>query len=377
MSGCFVEDRVRGSRLEHRQGVRARQHGPPSGRQGRLLPGAAGRQLPGHALRDVPDPRVAGHPGRSASPRSGQRRPDGARHQVQHAGAARRLAAAAEVRDPQRRARLRQDRDLHAQADRRRQRLAACTCTSRSGRTARTCSPATAMPACREFALYYIGGIIKHARALNAITNPGTNSYKRLVPGFEAPVKLAYSAKQPLGVDPHPLRGQPEGPPHRGALPGSAVQPVPGLRAMLMAGLDGVENKIHPGEAATQGPVPPAAGRRREDPDRLPQPGPGARLPGQGPRVPDQGRRVHRRLHRRLHRAEDAGGHALPHDHPPGRVRHVLLAVSPSQAVTTVQKGRLAAVPFSLRCIGRDNGRCMTIGRRRCARLAQGQESLH
>ena len=80
--GLLRQDRVRRSRLEHRQGIRARQLRLPPGGQGRLLPGAAGRQLPGHALRDVPDPRVAGHPGRGAPPRSRRRRPEGARHQV-------------------------------------------------------------------------------------------------------------------------------------------------------------------------------------------------------------------------------------------------------------------------------------------------------
>jgi hypothetical protein len=66
MSGCFVKIDRR-SLVEHRQGIRRRQQGPPSHHQGRLLPGAPGRQLPGHALRNVPGPRIAGHPGRSAS----------------------------------------------------------------------------------------------------------------------------------------------------------------------------------------------------------------------------------------------------------------------------------------------------------------------
>ena len=82
-----------------------------------------------------------------------------------------------------------------------------------------------------EFALFYIGGIIKHARALNAITNPGTNSYKRLVPGFEAPVKLAYSsAKQPLGFDPHSLCTRvPKGRRIEARFPDPQVQPVSGV----------------------------------------------------------------------------------------------------------------------------------------------------
>ncbi len=103
-----------------------------------------------------------------------------------------------------------------------------------------------------DFALYYIGGIIKHARALNAITNPGTNSYKRLVPGFEAPVKLAYSAKNRSASIRIPHVDSPKARRIEARFPDPLMNPYLGFSALLMAGLDGVENKIHPGEAATK-----------------------------------------------------------------------------------------------------------------------------
>jgi glutamine synthetase type I len=103
-----------------------------------------------------------------------------------------------------------------------------------------------------EFALYYIGGVIKHARALNAITNPGTNSYKRLVPGFEAPVKLAYSSRNRSASIRIPYVANPKGRRIEVRFPDPTCNPYLGFAAMLMAGLDGVENKIHPGEAASK-----------------------------------------------------------------------------------------------------------------------------
>ena len=155
----------------------------------------------------------------------------------------------------------------------------ACTPTSRSGKARTRCSRATAMPACSDMCLYFIGGIIKHAKALNAFTNPSTNSYKRLVPGYEAPVLLAYSARNrsascriPYGTGPKAKRVEVR-------FPDALANPYLAYAALMMAGMDGIQNKIHPGEAmdknlydlppAELAEVPTVAGSLREALDCL------------------------------------------------------------------------------------------------------------
>lgn len=103
-----------------------------------------------------------------------------------------------------------------------------------------------------DIALYYIGGIIKHSRALTALTNPSTNSYKRLVPGFEAPVTMVYSESNRSAAIRIPYVCSEKEKRIEVRFPDAAANAYLAFSAMLMAGLDGIKNKIHPGEAVSE-----------------------------------------------------------------------------------------------------------------------------
>jgi glutamine synthetase len=111
-----------------------------------------------------------------------------------------------------------------------------------------------------DMCLYFIGGVIKHAKALNAFTNPTTNSYKRLVPGYEAPVLLAYSARNRSASCRIPYGAGTKAKRVEFRFPDAMANPYLAYAALLMAGLDGIKNKIHPGEAMDKNlyDLPPA-----------------------------------------------------------------------------------------------------------------------
>jgi glutamine synthetase len=119
-----------------------------------------------------------------------------------------------------------------------------------------------------EMCLYFIGGVIKHAKALNAFTNPTTNSYKRLVPGYEAPVLLAYSARNRSASCRIPYGSGAKAKRVEFRFPDAMANPYLCYSALLMAGLDGIENKIHPGGNG-QEPLRSSAGRAGRGSDRM------------------------------------------------------------------------------------------------------------
>ncbi len=175
-----------------------------------------------------------------------------------------------------------------------------------------------------QMALWYIGGIFKHAKAINAFTNSGTNSYKRLVPGYEAPVMLAYSARNRSASCRIPWVSNPKARRIEIRFPDPLQSGYLTFTALMMAGLDGIKNQIDPGAPSDKDlyDLPP------EEEKLIPQVcssmDTGARGAGRRPRLPQGRWRDERRLHRRLHRAEDAGSDQVPRGHAPAGIPAVL-----------------------------------------------------
>ena len=228
----------------------------------------------------------------------------------------------------------------------------ACMCTSRSGRAASRCSPATSMPTCRRRASTTSAASSSMPRRSTPSPTRSTNSYKRLVPGFEAPVLLAYSARNRSASCRIPVTTSPKAKRVEVRFPDPRANPYLAFAAMLMAGLDGIQNKIHPGEAMDKDlydlppkelkKIPTVCGSLREALDNL----------DKDRDFLKKGGVFNDDLIDSLHRAEDGGGDALRDDAAPGRVRHVLLLLSsrevPAPAGTArAHDGAPSGAPFA------------------------------
>ena len=200
-----------------------------------------------------------------------------------------------------------------------------------------------------QTALYYIGGILKHAHALNAFTNASTNSYKRLVKGFEAPTLLAYSARNRSASMRIPHVPNPKGRRIEVRFPDSTANPYFAFTAILMAGLDGIAEQDQPGPAAGQGSLRPAARGREADSDGVVLAAAVAGGARQGSRLPDGRRRAQRLDDRCVHRAEGAGDHPVRDDAASRRVRDVLQPLiepgAPRPVLSNRERGGVLRIP--------------------------------
>ena len=318
--------------------------------QAGLLPGAADGPVPGHPVGHGAGPGVGRRARRGAPPRGGHRRPDRDRHALRHADEDGRQGALVQVLREEHRARSGARPPPSCPSRCSRTTAPACTPTSRCGRTARTSSTSgAATPTSAKMCLYYIGGILKHAPALLALIAPSTNSYKRLVPGYEAPINLVYSQRNRSAAIRIPMYSKSEGAKRiEFRTPDPTCNPYLSFAACVMAGLDGIANKIDPGKPVDKDlyELPPAEQKKiKQLPGDLVD---RARQPREEPRLAAQGRRVHARRHRDVDRvqAEERGRRGAAAAASVG-VRAVLryLKVGGSAAAPALRVGGSGAAP--------------------------------